>query len=113
LEEFLDEKYFDRLNCEFRPNFLAMVEDQKLDVQPLMQSDREDWIQQMVAEGHGVCTLGEYSAVVPGIRMRPIDGIDMERAVSMTSIFGSGASDSIIALEKFAKSYSWKARSKG
>ena len=33
-------------------------------------SEREDWIQNMVAGGLGICFLPEYSAVVPGLQVR-------------------------------------------
>ncbi len=107
LDEFSNQNYFDRLNCEFRSDFLDMVDKEDLDIRPLIQSDREDWIQQLVAAGKGVCTLGEFSGVVPGIRMRPIQGVDMKRMVAISFIFGSAASESIIALEQLAKNYPW------
>ncbi|MEP3449976.1 MAG: LysR family transcriptional regulator [Parasphingorhabdus sp.] len=107
LDEFSKQNYFDRLNCEFRTGFLEMVDREDLDIRPLVQSDREDWIQQLVAAGKGICTLGEFSAVVPGIRMRPIKGVDMKRTVAISFVFGSAASSSIVALEKLAQSYDW------
>lgn len=111
LVDFAKESYFDRLNCEFRSAFLEMVTDKKLDIRPKVQSDREDWIQQLVVAGEGVCTLGEFSTVVAGINMRPIEGVDLKRTVSMSFIFGSGASKSISALAQLARGYDWKAAS--
>ena len=35
-------------------------------------SEREDWIQNMVAGGLGTCFIPEFSAVVPGLQTRPI-----------------------------------------
>lgn len=107
LADFSQENYFDRLNCEFRSDFLGMVKKEALDVRPLVQSDREDWIQQLVAAGKGICTLGEFSAVVPGVRMRPMQDVDMKRTVAISFIFGSAASPSVMALEKLAQSFDW------
>ncbi len=107
LEEFSKQNYLDRLNCEFRSGFLEMVDNKDLDIRPLIQSDREDWIQQLVAAGKGVCTLGEFSRVVSGIRLRPIKGVDLQRTVAISFVFGSAASPSIIALEKLAQNYDW------
>ena len=107
MEEFSKQNYLDRLNCEFRSGFLEMVDNKDLDIRPLIQSDREDWIQQLVAAGKGVCTLGEFSRVVSGIRMRPINGVDLQRTVAISFVFGSAASPSIIALEKLAQNYDW------
>lgn len=107
LEEFSKQNYLDRLNCEFRSGFLEMVDNKDLDIRPLIQSDREDWIQQLVAAGKGVCTLGEFSRVVSGIRMRPINGVNLQRTVAISFVFGSAASPSIIALEKLAQNYDW------
>jgi DNA-binding transcriptional LysR family regulator len=107
LEELSKENYFDRLNCEFRPNFIAMMDEMQLDIQPLLQSDREDWIQQLVVTGKGVCTLGEYSAVIPSIKMRPVKGMDVKRTVAISFILGSAASPAIVAFKEMAKNYSW------
>ena len=36
------------------------------------QSEREDWIQMMVAAGFGVCFLPEFSPTIPGLRIQPV-----------------------------------------
>jgi len=107
LSEFAEQCYFDRLKCEFRSQFLAMLDDKGMRVRPLVQSDREDWIQQFVAAGNGVCMLGEYSVIIPTIKLLPITGIDMKRTVAISFVSGSAASSSITQLEKLARIYDW------
>lgn len=101
--------YYDRLNCEFRPTFVDTVEQLGLKIDAAIQSNREDWIQQLVASGNGVTSLAEYSRVVPGIVLRPIEGVDLERRVSMISILGSTACPAVIEMEKMAVAYDWQA----
>jgi hypothetical protein len=36
------------------------------------KSEREDWIQMMVAAGFGVCFLPEFSPSIPGLRTQPV-----------------------------------------
>jgi DNA-binding transcriptional LysR family regulator len=107
LEQLTQEQYLDRLNCEFRPDFLRMIDSEQLDIESRIQSDREDWVQKLVAAGHGICALGEFSKVVPGICLRPLVGVKMSREVVMSSIFGSSASRATLALADHAEKYEW------
>ena len=108
LETICDHNYFDRLNCDFRSDFQAIIDERKLDIRPVIQTDREEWIQYLVASGKGVCMLGEYSAIMPGISMRPIKNVDIKRTASISMVFGSSASEAIMTLERLARQYEWK-----
>lgn len=99
--------YFDRLNCEFRPKFIETVTALDLDIDIAVQSDREDWIQELVATGHGMTSLAEHSRVVPGIKMRPFDDVDLVRHVSIVSILGSTGNEKVRKLENSAAEYDW------
>ncbi len=107
LDDICKENYFDRLNCNFRSDFQAIIDEQKLDIRPVLQSDREEWIQYLVASGKGICMLGEYSAIVPDIIMRPIKGVNIKRTTSISMVFGSSASEAIMTLERLAQNYKW------
>lgn len=109
LEDMARYPYYDRLNCEFRPTFVDTVAERGLDINPAIQSNREDWVQQLVAGGAGITSLAEYSRVVPGIVLRPIVDVDLDRRVSMISILGSTACPAILEMEKMAAAYDWTA----
>ena len=46
------------------------------------RTERENWVQRVVADGHAICILPERSAAAPGLVTRPIEGL-----------FGAGIGD--------------------
>ena len=42
---------------------------------PRFRTEREDWVQRVVADGHAICILPERSAAAPGLVTRPIEGL--------------------------------------
>jgi hypothetical protein len=39
------------------------------------RTERENWVQRVVADGHSICILPERSAAAPGLVTRPIEGL--------------------------------------
>jgi LysR family transcriptional regulator, hydrogen peroxide-inducible genes activator len=66
------ENYLRRLNCEYYDQLSDLVDNSAARVQECFTSEREDWIQNMVAGGLGICFLPEFSALIPGIQTRPL-----------------------------------------
>ena len=66
------ENYLDRVNCEYTHESTTLMQECGCAVKVVHQSEREDWIQNMVAGGLGICFLPEFSAVVPGVQTRPV-----------------------------------------
>ena len=65
------ETYLRRINCEYRDYLADRLREHGLAVRVGFQSEREDWIQMMVAAGFGVCFLPEFSTTIPGVRTQP------------------------------------------
>ena len=107
LDDLIEYPYLDRLNCEFRPSFVEEVQRRGYRVRTILQSQREDWIQQLVKSGNGVTTLPQFSTVVPGLVLRSISDVELERTVSLTSVLGSTGNSALQALEKMAARYDW------
>lgn len=107
LDDILDAPYLDRLNCEFRPQFLETIAQLGQKLRSPIKSEREDWIQQMVARGYGITSLAEFSKVVSGITLRPIQDIDLYRDVALISVFGTSGANALALLEKQAEAYDW------
>jgi len=61
-------------------------------IQPRFSAEREDWVQQMVAEGRAICIMPERSAIIPGMVTRTVEGISLEREVVFVTVSGSGVS---------------------
>lgn len=99
--------YVDRLACEFHSEITAHLMDRDAVMQPRFSSEREDWVQQMVAEGRAICIMPERSAVVGGIVTRQIQGVSLEREVVLVTISGSGTPPEVRKIAQLAARYDW------
>ena len=74
---------------------------------PRFQSEREDWVQQMVAQGAGVCSLPEHSAIVDGIVLRAVKGLTLSRNISMVAVSGSANPREVRVILGLSKDFNW------
>jgi hypothetical protein len=58
-------------------------------MRPRFRTEREDWVQRVVADGHAICILPERSAAAPGLITRPIEGLSLERELVLATVSGS------------------------
>lgn len=101
------ERYIDRLHCEFRATFLEEADCRKSRLDFPYASDREDWIQGMVASGMGVCLLPEFSVLQPDLQRRPVVDPKLYRSVELAYLPGRAASPGIRALTDLAARHLW------
>lgn len=107
LVELSEQPYLDRLQCEFRTRVQNHLRERAIIMIPRLRSEREDLIQQAVAEGAGVCMLPERSVIVGGLVLRPVDTLDMSRTVAFQSISGSGTAAALRQLRVLIERYGW------
>ena len=107
LVELSEQPYLDRLQCEFRARVHNHLHERAIIMIPRLRSEREDLIQQAVAEGVGVCMLPERSAIVDGLALRPVDTLDLSRTVAFQSISGSGTAAALRQLRVLIERYTW------
>ena len=107
LKAFAEQQYLDRLHCEFRSRVNALLSDHSLIMIPRLPSEREDLIQHAIAGGIGVCMLPEFSAIVSGLALRPVQGIELVRTVSFQSVSGSGTAMALRQLRLLIERYEW------
>jgi DNA-binding transcriptional LysR family regulator len=107
LPELSEQPYLDRLQCEFRTRVQNHLRERAIIMVPRLRSEREDLIQQAVAEGAGVCMLPERSAIVNGLVLRPVDTLDLSRTVAFQSISGSGTAAALRHLRLLMERYEW------
>ena len=93
--------------CEFRDRILDHFARRDLLMRPRFRSDREDWVQRVVADGHAICILPERSPTVQGLVTRPIDGFVLEREVVIATVSGSTATVEIRNIAQLAARYEW------
>lgn len=101
------ENYLSRINCEYADHLGAQCSAQGVVVKRAYRSEREDWIQTMVAGGLGICFTPEYSPTVPGVVTRPVIDPEVTRIVSLVAISGRRFSPAVAAFVKAIKAYSW------
>jgi LysR family transcriptional regulator, hydrogen peroxide-inducible genes activator len=105
--EMSEEPYLDRLHCEFRSALIKHFMDRNIVMRPRVHSEREDWLQQMVAAGVGICALPERSAIVGGIALRPVAGLNLSREVSLVAVSGSGNPREVRQILTMARQFDW------
>ena len=92
------ENYLKRINCEHYELLSDMVESHNAHSPVGFASEREDWIQNMIAGGLGICFIPEFSALIPGIQTRPLIDPEVWRDVCLVTRQGSKPS---AAAERF------------
>jgi LysR family transcriptional regulator, hydrogen peroxide-inducible genes activator len=101
------ETYLRRINCEYRDYLADRLQEDGLAVRAGFQSEREDWIQMMVAAGFGVCFLPEFSPAIPGVRTQPVTEPEVAREVSLVSMAGRRFSPAVLAFMHAIRAYDW------
>ncbi len=107
LAELAEQPYLDRLHCEFRSRVNEHLRERAIVMVPRLRSEREDLIQQAVAEGAGVCMLPENSAIVAGLILRPVETLDLTRTIGFQSVSGSGTAAVLRQLRMLIERHGW------
>ena len=61
----------------------------------------------MVAGGLGICFIPEFSAVIPGLQVRPVVEPEVWREVCLVTVAGRRFSPAVAAFVAAVKSYGW------
>jgi DNA-binding transcriptional LysR family regulator len=101
------ERYLLRANCEYRNAIHDLLQQRGCAVNVCYRSEREDWIQNMVAAGLGICFIPEYSAVLPGITIRPVIAPELWREVSLVRLSEGPPSPALRMFTKAVTEYPW------
>ena len=97
------ERYVDRLACEMREAVMALCSERKVELYAAYRSEREDWIEAMVAAGLGFAFMPEYSVKHEGVLARPLVDPQVERTLLLVDVRGRRRSP---AAQAFAQSLS-------
>lgn len=107
------ENYLRRVNCEYREFLSDLCKERGVNLRISYASEREDWIQNLVAGGLGICFIPEFSAVLPGLQVRPVIEPEVWREVCLVTVAGRRFSPAVATFVNSVKSYGWAAGSKG
>ena len=108
-----EETYLRRINCEYRDYLADRLSEHGLAVRVGFQSEREDWIQMMVAAGFGVCFLPEFSPTIPGLRLQPVSDPEVSREVLLVSMSGRRFSPAVLTFIRAIRAHDWSPVSAG
>ncbi len=101
------EIYLKRTNCEYWDYLSDLCDEQGVTTHVSYSSEREDWIQNLVAGGLGICFIPEYSAVIPGLQVRPVAEPEVSREVCLVTVAGRRFSPAVLTFVNAVKSYGW------
>jgi LysR family hydrogen peroxide-inducible transcriptional activator len=101
------EIYLRRVNCEYWDYLSDLCDEHGVNLTVSYSSEREDWIQNMVAGGLGICFLPEFSAVIPGLQIRAVTDPPVVREISLVTVSGRRFSPAVAAFVGAVKSYNW------
>jgi LysR family transcriptional regulator, hydrogen peroxide-inducible genes activator len=96
-----------RVNCEFQSRISIQCQDLGINIPVVYRSEKEDWIQSMVAAGFGVTFLAEFSVVTPGVISRPLIKPEVIREISLISIEGRSRSPAVETFAQAIQTYPW------
>jgi LysR family hydrogen peroxide-inducible transcriptional activator len=106
-EDLEGEIYLQRIHCEYRDRLAQMLVERGVTIRRAHRSEREDWIQSMVAAGMGVCFLPSFSATVPGLVQLPVVDPEVTREVCIVTIARRRSSPPMAALLSALDGYAW------
>ena len=107
MREMDGQTYLQRINCEFRDVLRERCEAAGAQIVRSYRSEREDWIQTMVAAGMGVCFLPEFSATHPGVVVRPVQDPEVRRQVCLVTVAGRRWSPALGSFVRAIRRYRW------
>jgi LysR family hydrogen peroxide-inducible transcriptional activator len=108
LREIDGERYIKRLHCEF-PSYFAKLGVAKpyKSVQVQYMSEREDWVQTMVAAGLGCAMMPQFLPIIEGVLTRRVVDPEVWRQISIVTVAGRPHSKPVSVAVTIAKSLPW------
>jgi LysR family transcriptional regulator, hydrogen peroxide-inducible genes activator len=100
--------YLSRINCEHREVLGVRLAAAGAKLVHACRSEREDWIQHLVAAGMGVCFLPEFSAAQPGVVLLPIEDAPPAREVCLVTVAGRRWSSALACFVEATRRERWQ-----
>jgi len=105
--ELSDEPYVQRAACEFDDHWQALSLDRDIPVKTVFRSEREDWIQAMLAAGFGCAVMPEFLPRLPGVVLRLLVEPEVSRTISLATVAGRRFTPATQAVVQLARSFKW------
>jgi len=101
------ESYIERLNCEFDDHFDAAVGEWPIEMDVRYRSEREDWVQAMVAAGLGIAIVPSSLPVLAQLSRVRLVAPEVSRSISIARVKGRPMPRSAELLSEIAGNYPW------
>ena len=101
------EIYLRRINCEFRDVLGEALRSVGANIMRSYQSEREDWVQALVAADMGVCFMPEHSVSQAGVVACHVENPEITRDVSLVTVAGRRWTPPVAAFVKAARAHAW------
>jgi LysR family transcriptional regulator, hydrogen peroxide-inducible genes activator len=105
--ELANESYVERISCEFEDHWKAMDLGWDMDVNVRFSSEREDWVQAMLAAGLGCAVMPEFLPRLSDVTLRLMCEPEVSRTVSLVTVAGRRFSPVTKAVVDLARNYAW------
>ncbi len=109
LKDLSGQPYVDRLACELREQVTAACGELGVELYARYRSEREDWVQAMVAANLGFAFMPEYSVTHPGTIQRPLANPTVVRTIALATMPGRPQPPAVAAFVRAARSHRWLA----
>jgi len=103
--------YLVRVHCEFPEHFRALGAPEPKGARVRYSSEREDWVQAMVAAGLGCTVMPEFLPAHDGISTRPLSEPEITRTVSLVTVAGRRHGPALASMVRLARRYPWSGNS--
>jgi len=107
LRELHRQPYVDRLACEMRERVMTVCGQMKVELYARFRSEREDWVQAMVAAGLGFAFMPEHAISQPAVVQRPLTEPAVERTIVLATMPGRAQSQGVATFVRAARAYRW------
>ena len=106
--ELANENYVERILCEYQEHWDAMNLGWDVDVNVRFRSEREDWVQALLAVGMGCAIIPEFMPRLAGVALRLLIEPEVGRTISLVTVSGRRHTPAAKAIVELARSYRWE-----
>jgi LysR family hydrogen peroxide-inducible transcriptional activator len=106
--ELANENYVERMLCEYQDHWDAMKLVWDVDVNVRYRSEREDWVQALLAAGMGCAIVPEFMPRLSNVTLRLLTEPGVARTISLVTVAGRRQSPAAKAVVDLARRYRWE-----
>ena len=99
--------YVSRASCEFAPYIDGLLAEAGVALNVVFESEREEWVQTLIAAGVGIACMPEHSPLLPGLTLRPMIEPEVVRELALVSPAGRPLPPAAATFAKAIKAYDW------